>query len=105
MQEDVAGFSHLVQEGTGILDSDGHGWSALHWASSRGSTVLTYGILQEIKLLRETGEVISSLPRDSKQQSSLREIFSCTEYVSRRPDPKLITIERDPSWRGYRFQP
>ncbi|CAN0408177.1 unnamed protein product [Ectocarpus sp. 8 AP-2014] len=53
MQEDVAGFSRLVQEGTGILDSDGHGWSALHWASSRGSTVLTYGILQEIKLLRE----------------------------------------------------
>ncbi|CAM9805159.1 unnamed protein product [Ectocarpus sp. 12 AP-2014] len=53
MQEDVAGFSHLVQEGTGIFDSDGHGWSALHWASSRGSTVLTYGILQEIKLLRE----------------------------------------------------
>ncbi|CAM9495672.1 unnamed protein product [Ectocarpus fasciculatus] len=53
MQEDVTGFSRLVQEGIGILDSDGHGWSALHWASSRGSTVLTCGILQEIKLLQE----------------------------------------------------
>lgn len=55
MQEDVAEFLYLVQEGARMWDIDDHGWSALHWACSRGSTVMTYAILQEIRSSQETG--------------------------------------------------
>lgn len=56
MQEDIAGFLRLVKEdGACIWDSDGHGWTALHWACSRGSTIMTFAILQEMTLSQEAG--------------------------------------------------
>ncbi|CAM9769574.1 unnamed protein product, partial [Scytosiphon promiscuus] len=56
MQEDLAGFLDLVRDDTArIWDADGHGWTALHWACSRGSTVMTYAILQEMQLSKEAG--------------------------------------------------
>lgn len=56
MQEDVTGLLRLVQKGACISDNDGHGWTPLHWACSRGSTVMTYAILQEIRLSQAKGE-------------------------------------------------
>lgn len=56
MQEDVAGFLRLVQEeGACVRDTDCHGWSPLHWACSRGSTVMTYAILKEMRSSQEAG--------------------------------------------------
>lgn len=57
MQEDVAEFMHLVQEkGACVSDTDAHNWTALHWACSRGSTVMTYVILREMRASREAGD-------------------------------------------------
>lgn len=55
MQEDVAEFLRRAQEGACVWDVDDHGWSPLHWACSRGSTVMTYAILQEMKSSQEAG--------------------------------------------------
>lgn len=55
MQEDVPEFLRLVQEGTRVWDFDDHGWSPLHWACSRGSIVMTYAILQEMRSSQEAG--------------------------------------------------
>jgi len=55
MQEDVAEFLRLVQEGASVWEFDDHGWTPLHWACSRGSTVLTYAILQEVRSSQEAG--------------------------------------------------
>ncbi len=57
LQEDVAEFMHLVhEEGVCVSDPDAHNWSALHWACSRGSTVMTYVILQEMRAPQEAGD-------------------------------------------------
>lgn len=55
MQEDVAEFLRHIKEGARVWDIDDHGWSPLHWACSRGSTIMTYTILQEIRSSQEAG--------------------------------------------------
>jgi len=52
----VAEFLHLVQEGACVADTDAHGWSALHWASSKGSVPMTYVVLQEIQASQQAGD-------------------------------------------------
>lgn len=58
MQEDSAGLTQLLREGASASETDSHGWNPLHWASSRGSAVMTHIILQETKTSEESGEAL-----------------------------------------------
>lgn len=55
MQEDIRGLMQLLRGGASASETDSHGWNALHWSSSRGSTIMTHIILQETKPSEETG--------------------------------------------------
>eukprot|EP00752_Nemacystus_decipiens_P010115 g9016.t1 len=76
MQEDVTEFLRLVQEGACVWDSDDHGWSPLHWASSRGSTIMTYAILQEMRSSQEAGD------SGSDSGNAISDYLNATEKLS-----------------------
>lgn len=83
MQEDLAEFLRLVQEGARVWDMDVHGWSPLHWACSRGSTVLTYAILQEVQSSQEAGgQPLLALPHKGTTSREVLELYSQSDLCT-----------------------
>ncbi|CAM9209156.1 unnamed protein product, partial [Laminaria digitata] len=84
MQEDSAGLTQLLREGASASETDSHGWNPLHWASSRGSAVMTHIILQETKPSEESGEALSSSDHysDDEGTSNRFDYLNATEGLS-----------------------
>eukprot|EP00903_Cladosiphon_okamuranus_P010315 g9762.t1 len=77
----------LDATGASVWDIDDHGWSPLHWACSRGSTVMTFGILQEMRSSQETGP-----PRCEETGDAVSDYLNATETLSGWTALHLATI-------------
>lgn len=54
-------MKRLLREGANVWDADSHGWTALHWACSRGSAVMTTILLQAVGEMLSIVHVITCL--------------------------------------------
>lgn len=60
MQDNVAGLMRLARKGAFFSETDGHGWTPLHWACSKGSAVMAHTILHELRVPQHAGEVFNT---------------------------------------------